>query len=235
MIDTLAYHCKLMFEVVRLPVARLCFDTSLHPLDIRETHRRFTSPHPKYKYFGYKQLGVALIDLRRLDAPADYVDRITGQHGAASYVSKARRRGYVLARIDRNDHVDAIHDINTNLADCQGRPMNASYRDKKSHFEQPSHYRYFGVFSQHGKLMAYCNVGRYGNFVTLSQLLGYRNNDGVMHLMVSDLVSLLLMELRAGGGPEYVMYDTFFGARPGLRQFKTMLGFSPYRARYSLR
>jgi hypothetical protein len=235
MIDTLANHCKLMLEVVRLPVAKLCFDTSLHPVDVLETHRRFTSPHPKYRLFGYKQLGVALIDLRPLGAPADYVERITGQHGAAGYVSKARRRGYRLAQIDRNDHIDAIHAINTSIADRQGRPMDASYRDKKYRFERQSHYRHFGVFSQYGKLMAYCNVGRYGNFVTLSQLLGYRNNDGVMHLMVSDIVSLLLTELRAGGGPEFVMYDTFFGARPGLRQFKTMLGFSPYRARYSLR
>lgn len=235
MIDTLVNHCRLVLEVVRLPVAKLCFDTSLHPAAVREMHRRFTSPHPKYKLFGYKQLGVALIDLRPLATPADYVGRITGQHGAASYVSKARRRGYALARIDRNDHVDAIHDINTSMADRQGRPMDASYREKRYRFEPQPHYRYFGVFSKQGKLMAYCNVGRYGNFVTLSQLLGYRNNDGVMHLMVHDIVSLLLLELRAGHGPEFVMYDTFFGARPGLRQFKSMLGFRPYRARYSLR
>lgn len=235
MIDSLVNHCRLMLEVVRLPVAKLCFDTSLHPVDVRETHRRFTSPHPKYKLFGYKQLGVALIDLRPLASPADYVDRITGQHGAASYAAKARRRGYALAPIDRNNHVDAIHDINTSTADRQGRPMDASYREKRHRFEPQPHYRYFGVFSKHGRLMAYCNVGRYGNFVTLSQLLGYRNNDGVMHLMVSDLVSLLLLELHAGHGPEFVMYDTFFGARPGLRQFKSMLGFRPYRARYSLR
>jgi hypothetical protein len=235
MINSLANHCKLVLEVVRMPVAKLCFDTSLHPVDIRETHRRFTSPHPKYKLFGYKQLGVALIDLRHLASPSDYVDRITGQHGGASYVSKARRRGYTLARIDRNDHIDAIHDINNSMADRQGRPMDASYREKRHYFERQPHYRYFGVLNKHGKLMAYCNVGRYGNFVTLSQLLGYRNNDGVMHLMVSDVVTLMLTELRAGHGPEFVMYDTFFGARPGLRQFKTMLGFRPYRARYSVR
>lgn len=235
MINTLANQCKLVLEVVRLPVARLCFDTSLHPDDVRETHRRFTSPHPKYKVFGYKQLGVALIDLRRLAGPVAYLDSITGQCGAASYVSKARRRGYSLAQIDRNDHVDAIHDINTSMASRQGRPMDASYREKKSRFETQSHYRYFGVFSKQGKLMAYCNVGRYGNFAAFSQLLGYRNNDGVMHLLVTDIVSLLLLEFQAGDGPEFLMYDTFFGAQPGLRQFKTMLGFAPYRVRYSLR
>lgn len=235
MINMLANQCKLVLDVVRLPVARLCFDTSYDPEDVRETHRRFTSPHPKYKVFGYKQLGVALIDLRRLAGPVEYLDSITGQRGAASYVSKARRRGYSLAQIDRNEHVDAIHAINTSLASRQGRPMDPSYQEKKASFEKRSHYRYFGVFSKQGQLMAYCNIGRYGNFAAFSQLLGYRNNDGIMHLLVSDVVSLLLMELQAGDGPEFVMYDTFFGAQPGLRQFKTMLGFTPYRVRYSLR
>jgi len=113
--------------------------------------------------------------------------------------------------------------------------MDASYREKQFHYEAQSHYRYFGVFNKQGKLMAYCNIGRYGNFTAFSQLMGYRNNDGVMHLLVTDIVSLLLMELQAGDGPEFLMYDTFFGAQPGLRQFKTMLGFAPYRVRYSLR
>ncbi|USX24835.1 hypothetical protein NHH73_19730 [Oxalobacteraceae bacterium OTU3CINTB1] len=235
MMNKLANQCKLMLDVVRLPVAKLCFDTSFHPDDVRETHRRFTSPHPKYKVFGYKQLGVALIDLRRLAGTAACADGITGVSGAATYVSKARRRGYSLAEIDRNDHVDAIHDINTSLDSRQGRPMDASYRDKKVHYETQSHYRYFGVFNKEGKLMAYCNIGRYGNFTAFSQLIGYRNNDGVMHLLVTDIVSLLLRELQAGHGPEFLMYDTFFGAQPGLRQFKTMLGFTPYRVRYSLR
>ena len=235
MINKLANQCKLVLDVVRLPVAKLCFDTSLNPEDVRETHRRFTSPHPKYKVFGYKQLGVALIDLRRLAGPVAYLDGITGAHGAATYVGKARRRGYALAQIDRNDHIDAIHDINTSLESRQGRPMDASYREKKLHYETQSHYRYFGVFNREGKLMAYCNIGRFGNFAAFSQLMGYRNNDGVMHLLVTDIVNLLLMELQAGHGPEFLMYDTFFGAQPGLRQFKTMLGFTPYRARYSLR
>jgi hypothetical protein len=30
------------------------------------------------------------------------------------------------------------------------------------------------------------------------------------------------------------MYDTFFGAREGLQNFKRIVGFEPYRVRYSL-
>jgi hypothetical protein len=32
----------------------------------------------------------------------------------------------------------------------------------------------------------------------------------------------------------YVMYDTFFGAQSGLQQFKRVLGFQPYRVKYTL-
>jgi hypothetical protein len=235
MINTLAHQCRLVLDIARLPVAKLCFDTSFNPDDVRETHRRFTSPHPKYKIFGHKQLGVALIDLRRLAGPADYLDHITGQNGAASHVAKARRRGYVMAEIDRNDYIDAIHDINISAPVRQGRPMDPGYREKELHYEPQRNFRYFGMLSKEGKLVAYSNVGRYGNFAAFSKLIGYRNNDGVMHLLISDIVSLLLTELRAGNGPEFLMYDTFFGAQPGLRQFKSMLGFTPYRVRYSLR
>lgn len=234
MINLLARQCRLALEVARLPVARLCFDTSIHPDDVRETYRRFNRPHPKYKIFGHKQLGVALIDLRSHACPQAYLDSIKGGSQGAGYAKKARARGYVLSRIDRNAHVDAIHDINTSLGIRQGRPMDANYQEKKLAYESLPHFRYYGVFSKDGRLMAYCNVGLYGNFAAFAQLLGYRNNDGVMHLMVSSVIIELLAELSAGGGPEYVMYDTFFGAQPGLKQFKTMLGFTPYRVRYSL-
>ncbi|WP_156328091.1 hypothetical protein [Massilia sp. WF1] len=51
-----------------------------------------------------------------------------------------------------------------------------------------------------------------------------------MHLMVTDIVGQLI-ESRTYA---YLMYDTFFGASPGLQAFKKMLGFEPYRAKYSL-
>jgi glycosyltransferase involved in cell wall biosynthesis len=83
------------------------------------------------------------------------------------------------------------------------------------------------VFDPDGKLMAYANIGRYGNFSAFSQLIGMRNNDGIMHLLMVDIVSRLIEQKQV----RYVMYDTFFGAQPGLQQFKRILGFQPYRAR----
>ena len=84
--------------------------------------------------------------------------------------------------------------------------------------------------SEKGRLVAYANIGRYGNFSAFSLLMGLRNNDGIMHLLVVDIVTRLIERQRV----RYVMYDTFFGAQPGLQQFKRIVGFAPYRARYSL-
>jgi hypothetical protein len=51
-----------------------------------------------------------------------------------------------------------------------------------------------------------------------------------MHLLVVDIVCRLLDE----GQLRFVMYDTFFGASPGLKHFKTILGFRPYRVKYRI-
>lgn len=33
---------------------------------------------------------------------------------------------------------------------------------------------------------------------------------------------------------DFFMYDTFLGARPGLRSFKRRIGFQPYRVSYAI-
>jgi hypothetical protein len=230
MFTQLAHHCKLLFEVARLPVARLHFDTRLHPEDVAATHRAFTRPHPRYRLFPHKALGVALIDLKSHPSAAAYLDSIQGRRAGAAFAAKALARGYRLDRIERNDHVDALHAINTSLEQRQGRPMDQRYLNRTVHYVALPHYRYYGVFSPGQQLVAYGNLGHFGNFAAFSQLMGMRNNDGIMHLLVAGIVQQLIAE----GQLDYVMYDTFFGAQPGLRNFKTILGFRPYHARYTI-
>jgi hypothetical protein len=78
--------------------------------------------------------------------------------------------------------------------------------------------------------MAYGDLGRYGNFAAFNRVIGVRNNDGIMHLLVTEIVCQLIEDRSC----HYLMYDTYFGASSGLRAFKTMLGFEPYRAKYSI-
>ena len=226
----LAQHVEQFRRILHLPVADLCFDSRLDKATVEQTYRYYTKRHPKYKIIQHKSWGAALIDLHDCANRAGYLDRIKGKNCGAHHAKRARTRGYVLAEIERNAHVDAIHDIHTSVEQRQGRPMDRKYQEKQERFDALPNFRYFGVLDPEGKLMAYANVGTFGNFCAFSQLMGYRNNDGIMHLLVTDIVGLLIDEAKV----RYVMYDTFFGALPGLRRFKTMLGFQPYRARYRL-
>ncbi len=223
-------HIALIRQLAALPVARLHFDTGIEPVNVVSTYRYYTRRHPKYKIIAHKSWGAALIDLRRHGTREHYLDSIKSKNFGAWHARRARARGYIVTQIDRNDHVDAIHDIHTSEDERQGRPMDARYQEKQLAFDVLSNFSYFGVLDAAGRLVAYATIGRYGNFSSFAQLMGYRNNDGIMHLMVSEIVARLIDE----GRVDYVMYDTFFGALPGLRQFKTILGFEPYRARYSI-
>lgn len=226
----LSQHLQTLKRLAGLPSAHLIFQRHIEPDNVAATYRYFTKPHPKYKIIQHKSWGAALIDLQRFGSLDQYLEHIKGRNGGAYHARRARSRGYVLAEIDRNAHADAIHEINTAIEERQGRPMDQGYRVKQVDFERLANYHHFGVLSGDGKLMAYADVGWFGNFCSLSRLIGYRNNDGFMHMLVVDVVARMLAEQRV----RYLMYDTYFGALPGLQQFKTILGFTPYRAKYSL-
>ena len=224
-------RARLAVQLARLPVARLRFEESLHPEDIRSAHADFTRPHPRFKVFRNKTMGIALIDLAAFAGKASaYLETVRRTGYAGPQSRKAAARGYRLRPIDRNDHVDEIHAINTSCGERQGRPMDASYLVKKIRYDNLPHYACYGVFDRHGRLAAYCSVVRYGNFVSTDQLMGYKNNDGIMYLLLSTIACRLIEERDV----DYFMYDTFLGAQQGLRDFKRRNGFSPYRVRYEL-
>jgi len=228
--STLLHFYNTLIQIVRLPVAILSFSDSTDTDHIRSTYRYYTKPHPRYKLIRHKTLGAALIDLELVDTRDKYTTLIKGKNGAAFHAKRARARGYIFSEIDRNKHIDEIHQINISCASRQGRPMDAPYQIKIAHFESLPHFRYFGIINSSGELVAYANLGLFGNFCGFSQLIGIRNNDGIMHLLMVEIISLLIDQHQV----RYIMYDTFFGALPGLRLFKTMLGFRPYRAKYIL-
>ena len=214
--------------LLRLPSAELRFHTAIDPEHILATYRSFTRPHPTYRIIGRKTVGAALLDLNAYPGVQDYFAAIDKRSGY--FARRALSRGYFFSDIQRNDYIDDIDAINQSLPFRQGRIMAASYRERTEHYIDHPGYRYYGVLDKQGKLMAYCEVGMYGNFALLSRLLGYRSNDGIMHYMIGQIVSLLIAE----GKVRYVMYDTWFGGSDGIRRFKTVLGFKPYRVRYKL-
>ncbi len=223
-------HYNTFLEIIKLPRARLTFSQKIDPSDIKATYRSYTKPHPRYKLFGHKTIGAALLDLTDFPDRNAYLEHIKGKNQGGYHAKRARNRGYAVREIDRNDYVDDIHEINTSLDVRQDRKMDQKYLEKQERFDHQAHFHYWGVLNPEGKLVAYASLGIYGNFASFSQMMGVRNNDGIMHLLLSEAVCQLI----DGGKVRYIMYDTFFGAQPGLRNFKTILGFRPYRASYSL-
>jgi hypothetical protein len=219
-----------LLEIIQLPTAELRFEQHLAPDAVRAAHASFTKRHPRYKLIRHKTVGAALIDLRTFNTRTKYLAAIKGRNCGAYHAKRALTRGYVFAEIDLNAHVDAIHAINTSECERQGRRMDEWYLRKHTRFETLPNFRYYGVFDPAGRLVAYASFAIYGNFGAFSQLLGIRNNDGIMHLLVTEVVGRTIDE----GRLHFVMYDTYFGAQSGLQLFKTILGFKPYRARYTL-
>lgn len=230
-VATLMNHARMALQLARLPVARLRFEQQRNPEGIRSAHALFTRPHPRYKVFGNKTMGIALIDLAAFGGhPGGYLHSVRRSGHAGPQSRKALGRGYYLRRIDRNEHIDEIHAIHTSCEARQGRPMDAAYRVRKTAYADAPHFECHGVFDAEHRLVAYCSMGRYGNFVATDQLMGYKNQDGIMYLLLLKIICSLIEE----GEVDYFMYDTFLGAQPGLRDFKRRVGFKPYRARYEL-
>ncbi|MBP1204723.1 hypothetical protein JOD97_002765 [Duganella sp. 1411] len=229
LLERLRETLRLARQIARLPRARLRFERALDPELVRRTHRLFTKPHPRYRVVRHKSIGVALIDLRAYASGEAYLHALRQRDYAGYHSRRARERGYTVAEIDRNDYIDDIHQINTSLDQRQGRPMDPAYAARTARYDADG-LRHYGVLDKHGKLVAYVDVGVYGNFAATDRLLGYKNGDGVMYLLLADVACRLIDD----GRLDYLMYDTYLGALPGLRNFKKKLGFRPYRIRYSI-
>lgn len=228
--ERIASLYRLSVDLVRLPVAHLHFRTPPDPDNIRSIYRYFTQPHPRYRIFQNKSLGAALIDLRRFETAEKFSDFLRSRGRAMTERRRALARGHELRPIDRNQLVDEIHQINISTPIRQGRPMTPTYLDKQSHYQDLPHFRYYGVFDIDKRLIAYCNLGLLGNFAVIDRVLGLRTTGGAMYLLLTEIVLRLIEEKNL----DYLMYDTLFGARPGLRDFKRKLGFQPYRVRYTI-
>lgn len=197
-----------------------------------KTYENFTKRHRLY-LFKNKTLGVALIDLKSYKNYSVYYEKVNGKNSPAYYSRKALKRKYIFTEIDRNNYSEDIFLINTSSTIRQGVKMAKEYQEKCEIYKSDPHYRYFGVINQEKKLVAYCNIGFYGEFILISQLLGHKDflNDGIMYLMILELLKLVFEEY-ANKGYKFVMYDTFWGAKEGLRLFKKKLRFKPFRVKW---
>ena len=229
---------KKLFNIVKviykLPKREIYFKNynSITVENYKKTYNYFTKLH-RLKIFKNKTLGVALIDMDLYDSFEDYYKSINGKNSAAYYARKAAKREYKFIEIDRNSYIDDIYEINTSASVRQGKQMSQSYLKKVETYDSEENYKYYGIVNSEGKLLAYCNIGFFGEFSLVSTLLGHKKylNDGIMYLMMVEFNRVMFKDYKEKGY-RYIMYDTFFGASEGLKMFKNKLGYKAYKVKW---
>jgi hypothetical protein len=198
----------------------------------RERFRYFSSPHPRFPLIPRKSLGAALIDLQ--GSYADY-RRSKFRPLAKRKLKSASRLKYSYGKMDAVSAIDQIMEINRSLPERSGRPMHPLYSDR-SKFEKIL--REIGVAHivrcPAGKVVAYALVPNIGDLWTFDYVLGHGDhlNSGLMYLLIGNVIEEKFGLAKTTGNPSWIMYDTWLGASAGLRQFKAVLGFSPYWVRW---
>jgi hypothetical protein len=201
----------------------------------RAVYRRFISPHPLCPFIGRKSLGAALLHLPTADQ--DFLKG--GDYGQAR---RKRRRalasGFTFGEFDSRAHVGDILAINQSASVRQGKPMSEAFlsRDAVEAFCEKVA-QLSGVFDADGRLHAYAHPLYVGDVVIFSRLLGHAESlkFGVMYLLMVESITQACRRYREEDHPVWAQYDMFWGATPGLRQFKRELGFRPYRVRWRWR
>ena len=198
----------------------------------RERFGYFSSPHPQFPLIPRKSMGAAMIDLQA--GYADY-QRSKFRTLAKRKLKAAKQRKYSYAKIDAASAIDQVMEINASRPERGGRPMLPLYLNR-SKFELilgeigNAHV----VRCPDGKIVAYALVPNIGDLWTLDYVLGHGDHlsSGVMYLLMAHVIEEKFELAKTAGNPKWIMYDTWFGANAGLRQFKAALGFSPYWVRW---
>ncbi len=144
---------------------------------------------------------------------------------------RAQRAGYQYALVSPRDHLAEILDINRSTPVRQGRAMAASYVDPEQvalTFRDRTSLH--GILDTAGRLRAYVDAPTIGDVFPFSHILGHADDlaNGVMYFLASEVIRSQIDLRRAQRSPSWAMYDTIWGASPGLAYFKARLAFRPY-------
>ena len=217
-------------EIVLAPRATVALDG---PYAVH-FHSAFTARHPRVAVARAKTWGVALLPI-----PASLDGYL--EDPSRRYVRRRRRRavarGFTVRSFASAEHLDEILEIHRSAPERQGVPMKGSYLKPKALQQWAERFPTSdGAFDRDGHLRANVHAPVVGDVAIMHRLLGHADalEDGVMYLLISEVVGRCVAQRAADGQPGWLMYDTLWGARPGLEEFKRRLGFAPYRVRWEL-
>lgn len=219
-------------ELSRLPSVKI---EMAGDYECRRLFLSFTRRHERLKVIQSKRWGVALLAVP--DRFDDYFRDPKRAHLRREF-SRASRAGLTFSAVDPLERFDDILAINRSAETRQGQPMHPHYLDEtrlRRYFERSADV--FGVTDAGGTLRAYVAIRISGEVACVERLLGHADalRQGVMWVLITGTIGQLAERRRAVGQPTWVMYDTYFGASPGLRQFKRWVGFEPHRVSWSWR
>lgn len=211
--------------MIRAPRVRIVLSGGA---DAARIHAAFTAPHPRFRLTQAKRWGVALVRL-----PADFDTYLAG--GSRELVRRKRRaaekRGFRYAVVPSLEHFDEIMEIHRSAPERQGRALPWYYLDEdEARRILSARPEVHGILDADGRLRAYAWAPSVGDVVLIETLLGHADDleAGTMYLLISEVIRAAIDSRRRDGFPGWVMYDTFWGAGPGLASFKARLGFEQY-------
>lgn len=201
----------------------------------RKHYKEATRRHPKMPLIRDKQYGLALCEPGKdFDA---YFASLDGQ--ARRNFRKAIKLGYSFEKIDVNEHLDDVREINMSTDTRQGRPVPERLREGKvnrfTHPPSKTHlhdYPIYGIIKD-GKLYAYCSMFVAGDGAFVERIYGHAKYqaDGFMHLL---LVSIAKDIMTRYPEAKYYVYGKYYGGGEDFRRFLRRFRFMPHRANWIL-
>jgi len=216
-----------VLEILRLP--KVSINLNVDDSESEKLFHSFNNRHPRFPVIRRKTIGVMLLNLNNYTKIEDYLQTVSGKNSTAYYSRRCAKEGYEFRSFNPNDYQDRILEINNSQPERQGIKMSKSYSERLSYLTDEKNI-YGGVFL-HNELVAYIWFRVQGDLIIVNRILGHAEHlkKGVMYLLFSSAVNYVLQEKVA---VKWMMYDTFFGAKEGLKLFKTRLGFKPYIVRW---
>jgi hypothetical protein len=201
----------------------------------RELYDAFTRRHARWRFMQNKRWGAAM--LRIPERFEEYFEDPKQAHLRRDF-RRASRAGLTFVPLDPLARLDEILAINRSAEIRQGLPMHQDYLNEatlRQYHERSD--AVFGVNDSDGLLRAYICIRACGEVACVERLLGHADSlrQGVMWVLATGTIRELTLRRQAEGRPTWFMYDMYFGAAPGLRQFKRWIGCEPYRVSWSWR
>ena len=218
-------------ELLKLPKVRI---EMAGDAQAKGLYRDFTRRHARWRVIQNRAWGVALLEI---PASPEAYEAVLSRHWRRQ-IKLARKAGIVCRPIAPLDHIAEILAINESRPARQGQAIHPHYLDEarvRAFFATGADA--MGAFDTAGVLRGYLTTRTCGQVVVLERVLGHADvlSTGMMYLLFSTVVGQLT-ERRAAGSPgRWFMYDSFPGATPGMRAFKTVVGFRPYRVHWGWR